>query len=106
MIVTGAFFADHAAVVDNKLVVVGGVWDNFFIGAGKPMAIEGHLVVLFQTDSTEDEQSVVTIDIFGPDGEKLSAIKAECGLSKGTGHGFFREGLRAAAVPATSGPSP
>jgi hypothetical protein len=93
VIVTGAFFADHAAVVDNKLVVVGGVWDDYLIGEDQPMAIDGHLVVLLQTDPSEDDHATVSIDIFGPDGEQLSAIQVEHAVRQGTGQGFIQAPL-------------
>jgi hypothetical protein len=39
MIVTGAFLAEIAAVVDNKLQVSGGVLTNFMVGAEPVRAI-------------------------------------------------------------------
>lgn len=89
VIVTGAFFADHAASVDNKLVVVGGVWDHYFIAPGNPLAINGFLVILVQTDPNEHDEAVLAIDIFRPDGEQLSAVKAEYTIREGAGQGFF-----------------
>lgn len=61
MIITGAFLADNAAVVDGKLHVWGGVLDHGTVGEDRKLFLS--LVVLTQGESDESADNVVRLEI-------------------------------------------
>lgn len=77
MIVTGAFFTDHAEDDGSKLSVTGGVWDYVNIPAG----IEGigaRLVVLVQASPDDyDHENVISVDATAPDGESAGRTEVK-----------------------------
>ncbi|OBI14833.1 hypothetical protein A5712_02950 [Mycobacterium sp. E2327] len=66
MIVTGAFLAEAAAVVDNKLNVTGGVLSRFVVGPDRFASFL--LVVLTQSDADDDDR--LDVEIWPPAGQK------------------------------------
>ncbi len=64
MIVTGAFLAEAAATVDNKLNVQGGVLSKFTVGPDRFARFV--LVVLTQPDSDDDSDRRVDVEIRPP----------------------------------------
>ncbi|OQZ89979.1 hypothetical protein BST11_14790 [Mycobacterium alsense] len=67
MIVTGAFLAEAASVVDNKLCVTGGVLSRFVVGPDREARFL--LVVLTQSES-DDSGARVRVEIWPPTGEE------------------------------------
>ena len=67
MIVTGAFLAEAASVVDNKLNVTGGVLSRFVVGPDRKA--EFLLVVLTQAESGEPNHRV-DVEIWPPAGDE------------------------------------
>lgn len=68
MIVTGAFFTDHAEDVGRKLSVTGGVWD-YVTPPAHADSIGARMVVLLQTSPDDyGHENVVTVDVFAPNG--------------------------------------
>lgn len=68
MIVTGAFFAQMAEIVDQKLNVTGGVLDWLETDLNSPFPL--NLIILLQSgleDSSRDTHDV-TLEVFGPSG--------------------------------------
>ncbi|WP_082978391.1 hypothetical protein [Mycobacterium sp. 1081908.1] len=65
--VTGAFLAEAAAVVDNKLNVTGGVLSRFIVGPDRFARFL--LVVLTQSDA-EEEGDRVDVEIWPPTGDE------------------------------------
>lgn len=63
MIITGAFLAEAAATVDNKLNVSGGILSKFTVGADR--FVRFVLVVLTQTDN-DDSGRRVDVEIRPP----------------------------------------
>lgn len=63
MIVTGAFLAESASVVDNKLNVQGGVIDKFPASAGRVVGVT--LVVLTKPEPFDNEP-VLELAVTGP----------------------------------------
>ncbi|OBA72197.1 hypothetical protein A5641_08735 [Mycobacterium sp. 1554424.7] len=67
MIVTGAFLAEAAAVVDNKLDVRGGVLSGFVVG---PDRVARFLLVVLTQAEADDPDDRVHVEIWPPtDGE-------------------------------------
>lgn len=66
MIVTGAFFADYARQAEQKLDVLGGVWD-WCVLPSLAHPVEAYLVVLLQQGS-DDTEGRVSVEI-GDSGE-------------------------------------
>jgi len=64
VIVTGAFLAEAAATVDNKLNVQGGVLSKFTVGPDRFARFV--LVVLTQPDSDDDSDRRVDVEIRPP----------------------------------------
>ena len=67
MIVTGAFLAEAAAVVDNKLDVRGGVLSRFMVG---PDRLASFLLVVLTQAEADDEDSRVDVEIWPPTGDE------------------------------------
>lgn len=69
MIVTGAFFADQAEIVDQKLNVTGGVLDWVATELNTPFG-PLDLVILLQSaaDDADRDSYDVKLDIFAPSG--------------------------------------
>lgn len=67
MIVTGAFLAEAAAVVDNKLSVSGGVLSRYVVGPDRWAAFL--LVVLTQSEAGDSEHRV-DVEIWPPTGDE------------------------------------
>lgn len=74
MIVTGAFLAEAASVVDNKLNVTGGVLSRFIVGPDR--AAEFLLVVLTQSEA-DDPNRRVAVEIWPPTGEEPVRVAYE-----------------------------
>jgi hypothetical protein len=67
VIVTGAFLAEAASVVDNKLSVTGGVLSRFTVGPDRSARFL--LVVLTQSE-TSDPDHRVDVEIWPPTGDE------------------------------------
>ena len=67
MIVTGAFLAEAASVVDNKLNVTGGVLSRFVVGADR---IAQFLLVVLTQAETGDPDHRVDVEIWPPAGDE------------------------------------
>lgn len=74
MIVTGAFLAEAAEVVDNKLDVRGGVLSRFVVGPDRFATFL--LVVLTQSDA-DDGDGRVDVEIWPPTGNKPLQVAFE-----------------------------
>lgn len=94
MILTGAFLADQAAVVDNKLNVSGGVLSRF--GLGPDRSARFVLVVLTQAEpGNEDRQ--LKIEMRPPNEDdpiKLEFEVPEAAVAEYPGFAFFELQLR------------
>ena len=66
MILTGAFLAEQAATIDNKLNVAGGVLSKFTVGADRSASFV--LVVLTRADSDNSDRRV-EVELIPPTGE-------------------------------------
>jgi hypothetical protein len=73
VIVTGAFLAEAAAVVDNKLSVTGGVLSRFVVGPDR--AARFLLVVLTQAEA--DDADRVDVEIWPPTGDEPLRVAYE-----------------------------
>jgi hypothetical protein len=67
MIVTGAFLAEAASVVDNKLNVTGGVLSKFVVG---PDRRAGFLLVVLTQAEADDPDHRVRVEIWPPTGDE------------------------------------
>jgi hypothetical protein len=67
MIVTGAFLAEAASVVDNKLNVTGGVLSKFMVG---PDRLASFLLVVLTQSEADDPDTRVHVEIWPPTGDK------------------------------------
>ena len=74
MIVTGAFLAEAASVVDNKLNVMGGVLSGYVVGPDR--VAEFVLVVLTQNEP-DDQDRRVDVEIRPPNGGQPLRIAYE-----------------------------
>jgi len=74
-VITGAFLAESASVVDNKLSVSGGVLSRYVVGPER--AAHFVLVVLTQTE-TDYPVRLVTVGIHPPTGDEPRVL--ECAL--------------------------
>lgn len=72
MIITGAFFATTAEIVDQKLNVTGGVLDWVATELNRPNLV--NLVMLLQSglEDTEQESYSVNLEIFSPTGPSVT----------------------------------
>lgn len=94
MILTGAFLADAAAVVDNKLNVSGGVLSRFALGPDRSARFT--LVVLTQAEPGDDTRTL-TIEMRPPtedDPIKLEFEVPEASVAEFPGFAFFELQLR------------
>ncbi|MGO9158951.1 hypothetical protein [Mycobacterium sp.] len=66
MILTGAFLAEQAATIDNKLNVAGGVLSKFSVGPDRSASFV--LVVLTRADSDNSDRRV-EVELIPPTGE-------------------------------------
>ena len=66
MILTGAFLAEQAATIDNKLNVAGGVLSKFTVGPDRSASLV--LVVLTRADSDNSDRRV-EVELIPPTGE-------------------------------------
>jgi hypothetical protein len=73
VIVTGAFLAEAAAVVDNKLDVRGGVLSRFVVGPDRFASFL--LVVLTQSDADDDDR--LDVEIWPPTGHEPLRVAFE-----------------------------
>ena len=96
MIVTGAFLAEAAASVDNKLHVWGGVLDACQVGPDRLAKVT--LVVLTQAEAG-DSAAKVDVEIIPPSGDsvKLQLDVPEGSLSGENGFAYFHLGIPAEA---------
>lgn len=67
MILTGAFLAEQAATIDNKLTVAGGVLSKYTVGPDRSATFV--LVVLTRGDSDNSDRRV-EIELIPPTGEE------------------------------------
>ena len=69
MILTGAFLAEQAATVDNKLNVAGGVLSKYTVGPDRSASFV--LVVLTRADTSDSDASDrrVEVELMPPTGE-------------------------------------
>lgn len=74
MIVTGAFLAEAASVVDNKLCVTGGVLSRFMVGPDR--AASFLLVVLTQSEAGDPDHRV-DVEIWPPEGDEPLRVTYE-----------------------------
>lgn len=85
MIITGAFLAEHAEIVDRKLNITGGVWDTVTApatGDGVPM----FLVALVQAGPDDQKRAATAqVTILQPDGSIL-AKSPETAVTIGDGN--------------------
>lgn len=89
MIVTGAFLAEAAAVVDNKLNVTGGVLSRYMVGPDR--AAEFVLVVLIQTETDVPDRRI-DVEIRPPTGDAplhTSYEVPEAAVTAEIGFAFF-----------------
>lgn len=94
MVITGAFFAENAATVDNKLHVWGGVFENVWVGPDRLARLT--LVVLLQHGREADGHSVQVE--FIPPGDDPKRAKVEFDLPEGAregeiAHAYYRIGI-------------
>ncbi len=68
MILTGAFLAEQAATIDNKLNVAGGVLSKFSVGPDRSASFV--LVVLTRADSDNSDDRRVEVELIPPTGEE------------------------------------
>jgi hypothetical protein len=66
VILTGAFLAEQAATIDNKLNVAGGVLSKFTVGPDRSASLV--LVVLTRADSDNSDRRV-EVELIPPTGE-------------------------------------
>ncbi|BCI92760.1 hypothetical protein [Mycobacterium persicum] len=98
MILTGAFLADAAAVVDNKLNVQGGVLSRFAVGPDRLARFV--LVVLTQSEPGSSDDRQLNIEARPPaDAEDAEAIRLqfevpEAAVAEFPGFAFFEIQLR------------
>ena len=94
VIVTGAFFAESAAVVDNKLDVRGGVLSSFRVGPDRLVKVD--LVVLTQAQAS-DKDVRLNVELVKPSGEIqiVEAAIPDITLKGDNGFAFFPLGLTA-----------
>jgi hypothetical protein len=67
VILTGAFLAEQAATIDNKLNVAGGVLSRFTVGPDRSASFV--LVVLTRADSENSDDRRVEVELIPPTGE-------------------------------------
>lgn len=67
MILTGAFLAEQAATIDNKLNVAGGVLSRFTVGPDRSASFV--LVVLTRADNENSDDRQVEVELIPPTGE-------------------------------------
>lgn len=67
MILTGAFLAEQAATIDNKLNVAGGVLSRFTVGPDRSASFV--LVVLTRADAENSDDRRVEVELIPPTGE-------------------------------------
>ncbi|KZS69689.1 hypothetical protein A4G29_12490 [Mycobacterium kansasii] len=95
MILTGAFLADAAAVVDNKLNVQGGVLSRFAVGPDRLARVV--LVVLTQSEPGSSDDRQLNIEARPPaDAEaiRLQFEVPEAAVAEFPGFAFFEIQLR------------
>jgi hypothetical protein len=74
VIVTGAFLAEAAAAVDNKLHIWGGVVSH--VGLGPERAVRPVLVALTQAEEDNSDRTI-EVDIQPPDGQETLHFSLE-----------------------------
>jgi hypothetical protein len=67
VILTGAFLAEQAATIDNKLNVAGGVLSKFTVGPDRSASFV--LVVLTRADPENSDDRRVEVELIPPTGE-------------------------------------
>jgi hypothetical protein len=92
VIVTGAFLAEAAAAVDNKLNVRGGVLDSCQVGPDRVAKVT--LVVLTQAEAG-DKAAKLNIEIVNPSGDSQAQQidMPEAALGGEIGFAFFPIGI-------------
>jgi hypothetical protein len=73
-VITGAFLAESASVVDNKLCVSGGVLSGFQVG---PDRIAQFMLVVLTQAETDSPVLVVDVEIRPPTGDEPLTIEYE-----------------------------
>lgn len=101
MIVTAAFFCDAAnASTDNKLNVVGGVWDSYSIAPeGAEIAYPLTLVSLVEVTTGDTMPASLKVEVRSPDGTTMLTTDGQVSLPSESIHGFVISNLR---VPFTA----
>jgi hypothetical protein len=67
VILTGAFLAEQAATIDNKLSVAGGVLSKYTVGPDRSASFV--LVVLTRADSDNSDDRRVEVELLPPTGD-------------------------------------
>jgi hypothetical protein len=67
VILTGAFLAEQAATIDNKLNVAGGVLSKFTVGPDRSASFV--LVLLTRADNENSDDRRVEVELIPPTGE-------------------------------------
>lgn len=80
--ITGAFLAESASAVDNKLTVSGGVLSRYVVGPERAARLV--LVVLTQTE-TDNPVRLVSVEIRPPTGDEPRTL--ECALPESAAGG-------------------
>lgn len=96
MIITGAFLAEAAAVVDNKLDVRGGVLSSYRVGQDRMANVT--LVVLTQAEAG-DQDVRLNIETVRPDGDLQAAqvVIPDVALKGQNGFAIFPLAIKAEA---------
>jgi hypothetical protein len=90
VILTGAFLAEQAATIDNKLNVAGGVLSKFTVGPDRSASFV--LVVLTRADSDNSDDRRVEVELIPPTGEAPDLRRfevPEASIGEFPGFAFF-----------------
>ncbi len=90
MILTGAFLAEQAATIDNKLNVAGGVLSKFTVGPDRSASFV--LVVLTRADAESSDDRRVEVELIPPTGEAPMVRRfevPEASIGEFPGFAFF-----------------
>ena len=90
MILTGAFLAEQAATIDNKLNVAGGVLSKFTVGPDRSASFVLVVLTRVGNDSSEDRQ--VEVELIPPTGEAPTMQRfevPEASIGELPGFAFF-----------------
>jgi hypothetical protein len=89
MIVTGAFLAEAASVVDNKLNVMGGVLSRYVVG---PDRVAQFLLVVLTQAETGSPDRKIDVEIWSPTGDEplhIAYEMPEAAIAGEIGFAFF-----------------